>query len=996
VSGHIFVCYAHADAEFVRDLVAELKSRGIRLWWDVDIPVGADWDALIGDRLRTCEKVLIVLSPASVASPEVRGELRTALNLGKPFVPVLHRPCDIPRRLQNIQYVDLSGEHNAAAREHLAAVLAESNAAASVPARDQRLDTRALRNRRDFLDDVKTEVAGRLGPLLHDGALTLLKETQRDLVTPAWAVDRKVTTSRDANLPVCRSIVEAFDDTAIAGKLLILGAPGSGKTTTLLELGRELTARAEADIAEPMPAFCGLSSWRGDDQPIASWFVDHLKLKYGVRKDTAQEWLNDGLLTPLFDGLDEVAPELQEACVRAINEFQQEYRPRRFVVCCRIAEYENYEAKLQLNGAIRLLPLSDEQIHDYLVRAGRLDLWEGISGTPELFELARSPLLLQIMTVAYAKTSAPEWQRLTEGDGRHARLFDVYIDRLLADDAGSSPYKKQDTVGWLTWLATTMKQRGQSEFLIEQLQPAWLEVSAARTLYLGATLLLAALLFIVPWQLFQLLLELIPSGAAASAVASTSLFANVTPVAQPMAMLHTLTAGIAAGIVLAARRRITPIETLAWSTARALRGMTNGLRGGALTGLNVLAYIGLIIGVLAGPLLFGTSIDQLDAYLVPWQVAGTLVGSAATLFLPITTLMTTSPRTWLRRADRITSRAAPQDAIVIGLGVVLATYLRLGAMVSGMTGVTLALLFGLTECSRVLSAIIVRRSLLCGLAGGLAVSGVTGRMMLPDGTNTEWTGVWLVAGAAIGLSTGFVVSTVAYLRRRGPRDDSASRQWRRDVAGATLVAAIAGVTAAVTVSFGGAPLIRGLAVFGLAVGGRLMAALSWAAVVTIALGTIGTLIGAFIGSLFGLLRELIGPDVERRSRPNQGIRQSARNIGIFALIGAVAVGVPFGFMNLALSVAISGAAPNALDWSRFIGTGAALFALAAAFVPGAACIQHFVLRSVLSSSGLAPWRYARFLNYATERTLLQRIGGRYRFVHPLLQDHFSLQHEVRH
>jgi hypothetical protein len=38
---------------------------------------------------------------------------------------------------------------------------------------------------------------------------------------------------------------------------------------------------------------------------------------------------------------------------------------------------------------------------------------------------------------------------------------------------------------------------------------------------------------------------------------------------------------------------------------------------------------------------------------------------------------------------------------------------------------------------------------------------------------------------------------------------------------------------------------------------------------------------------------------------------------------------------------------------------------------------------------VAPWRYARFLNYATERSLLQRIGGRDRFVHPLLQDHFS-------
>jgi hypothetical protein len=29
------------------------------------------------------------------------------------------------------------------------------------------------------------------------------------------------------------------------------------------------------------------------------------------------------------------------------------------------------------------------------------------------------------------------------------------------------------------------------------------------------------------------------------------------------------------------------------------------------------------------------------------------------------------------------------------------------------------------------------------------------------------------------------------------------------------------------------------------------------------------------------------------------------------------------------------------------------------------------------------------LDYCTERLLLQRIGGRYRFMHKLLQDHFA-------
>jgi predicted NACHT family NTPase len=56
---------------------------------------------------------------------------------------------------------------------------------------------------------------------------------------------------------------------------------------------------------------------------------------------------------------------------------------------------------------------------------------------------------------------------------------------------------------------------------------------------------------------------------------------------------------------------------------------------------------------------------------------------------------------------------------------------------------------------------------------------------------------------------------------------------------------------------------------------------------------------------------------------------------------------------------------------------------------GDACIQHFTLRLILYRNGYIPWNYARFLDYCTERLFLQRVGGRYRFIHKLLQDHFA-------
>ncbi|WP_190576807.1 hypothetical protein [Alkalinema sp. FACHB-956] len=58
-------------------------------------------------------------------------------------------------------------------------------------------------------------------------------------------------------------------------------------------------------------------------------------------------------------------------------------------------------------------------------------------------------------------------------------------------------------------------------------------------------------------------------------------------------------------------------------------------------------------------------------------------------------------------------------------------------------------------------------------------------------------------------------------------------------------------------------------------------------------------------------------------------------------------------------------------------------------VVGLALTQHLALRLVLWHHGYAPPRYDLLLNYYTDRLLLQRIGGRYRFMHKTLQDYFA-------
>ena len=108
-SRRIFIGYSRKDELFVMKLAAKLKRLGTFVWMDQwDVPSGVDWDRAIDDALYDCTHFLIVLSPDSVDSDEVRSELRIALDEKKVIVPILFKPCRIPRRLRLIQYVDFT------------------------------------------------------------------------------------------------------------------------------------------------------------------------------------------------------------------------------------------------------------------------------------------------------------------------------------------------------------------------------------------------------------------------------------------------------------------------------------------------------------------------------------------------------------------------------------------------------------------------------------------------------------------------------------------------------------------------------------------------------------------------------------------------------------------------------------------------------------------------------------------------------------------------
>ncbi|MGD1862712.1 MAG: hypothetical protein ACFB0E_22420, partial [Leptolyngbyaceae cyanobacterium] len=157
----------------------------------------------------------------------------------------------------------------------------------------------------------------------------------------------------------------------------------------------------------------------------------------------------------------------------------------------------------------------------------------------------------------------------------------------------------------------------------------------------------------------------------------------------------------------------------------------------------------------------------------------------------------------------------------------------------------------------------------------------------------------------------------------------------------------------------------------------------------------GMILGLIGGMIYGMIVGLISglkADITHRVMPNQGMLKAAKNILPVSLItypGGVVIALGG---QLAMFVAANGwsLANLPLDWPTAWLQGFAYALLLGGYLAGwQACAQHVALRIVLYGAGYSPWNYARFLNHCSDRLLLQRVGGRYRFIHKLVQEHFA-------
>jgi energy-coupling factor transporter ATP-binding protein EcfA2 len=411
--------------------------------------------------------------------------------------------------------------------------------------------------------------------------------------------------------------------------LLILGSPGSGKTIALLQLAQRLIQRSEENLDLPIPVVLNLSSWARKRKPIVDWLIDELQEKYHVPKSLSEPWIQKQQLILLLDGLDEVKEEFRNDCVIALNRFIGLFPQTEVAVCSRVRDYEGLTEHLKISVALCLQPLSPKQVYQFLEDIGGTlaGLKKCLKSNPELEAFAQTPLILYFMSVAYQGWSEAELSPhlLSTPVLRQQHLFDTYINCRLEQGA-TSEYTKDQVLRWLSWLAERMVQEKRTIFLIERMQPSWLQNQNEKKTYRMRVFIISGIVFgltgaLIGGLFFERIYTLIGDLELGKIGRQFYLLGGL--------LVGGLSGAFIGGILTSLPKEILPLEKFAWSWQRAKSRFMGEMFIGVVNGL----IFGLILGLITG-LMFKSIDIPVFGQFHGWS-AGLILGLAFGLFFGV-------------------------------------------------------------------------------------------------------------------------------------------------------------------------------------------------------------------------------------------------------------------------------------------------------------------------------------------------------------------------
>ena len=214
--------------------------------------------------------------------------------------------------------------------------------------------------------------------------------------------------------------IEAFEAVKTHRRLMVTGAPGSGKSMLLKSL---ILAYAEDRLfsqkEDVTPILLELNRLSDSTLSIEQYLVealgrdDFLKATWFVKQG-----LKNGNLMLLLDGLDELNGNDRPQVVKRIKEFldkdgkDKDGKKCRVIITCRTQVY-NQEFHQETDQVLEIVEFSDQQIRRFLgawksempAEKSVEQLIQTLRERPRIMALARNPLLLTIIAYLYTDTT---------------------------------------------------------------------------------------------------------------------------------------------------------------------------------------------------------------------------------------------------------------------------------------------------------------------------------------------------------------------------------------------------------------------------------------------------------------------------------------------------------------------------------------------------------------------------------------------------------------
>jgi energy-coupling factor transporter ATP-binding protein EcfA2 len=275
--------------------------------------------------------------------------------------------------------------------------------------------------------------------------VNMLAKIQRNDYTTLSDLTQEISISqrRFGRILSTRPGLDAVDE---SDRVIVLGKPGSGKTTFLKHIA--LQALSGRLSNRYLPILVSLHDISNSGISVYDALVNEFTLA-GIEfgNDLLHNLLTNGKCILLFDGLDEVREEQSSAIIREIIELSDRFFMNKFIVSCRVAVYNYWFEKFV---DMEIADFGPEEIRSFVHNWFSEDEDEGraiscvsaITQHSPIQELASTPLLLTMLCLAYQEGVELSQNRL--------QLYNDSLEALLQRWDGSRQIRRDDTYKHMT------------------------------------------------------------------------------------------------------------------------------------------------------------------------------------------------------------------------------------------------------------------------------------------------------------------------------------------------------------------------------------------------------------------------------------------------------------------------------------------------------------------------------------------------------------------